>query len=127
MRARVLIVDDEVVITSALRRALSHEHEVTVLNSALEALALLRGGSEFDVILCDLMMPRMSGAQLYREVARFSPRQAAATVLMTGGLVPPDAADLLASGVRRLAKPFNLDELRTVIAQLGSGVPGPHN
>lgn len=72
MRARVLIVDDDVVITSALRRALAKEHEVTVLNSATAALALLRTGSEFDVILCDLAMPQMSGLQLYRELARFS-------------------------------------------------------
>ena len=124
MRSRVLIVDDEVVITSALRRALSHEHEVTVLNSPTEALALLRGGREFDVILCDLMMPQMSGVQLYRELARFSPGQAAVTVLMTGGSIPRDAGDPLTSGVPSLPKPFNLDELRAVIARLGSAVPG---
>jgi CheY-like chemotaxis protein len=124
VRARVLIVDDEVVITTALRRALSFDHDVTVMNSPVEALALLRGGREFDVILCDLLMPQMSGVQLHRELLQLSPRQAAATVLMTGGTVPPDAADLFASGVRNLAKPFNLDDLRAVIAQLRSAVPG---
>lgn len=48
-------------------------------------------------------------------------------VLMTGGSIPPDAADLLASGMPSLPKPFQLEELRAVIAGLGSGVPGPHS
>lgn len=124
MRGRVLIVDDEVVITNALRRLLSTEHEVTVANDPAHALALVREGREFDVILCDLMMPGMTGVQLHHELVQIAPRQAAATVLMTGSVVPRDAADLLANGVPNLAKPFGADELRAVIRQVRSAVPG---
>ncbi|CAN5878298.1 hypothetical protein BH11MYX3_BH11MYX3_27250 [soil metagenome] len=113
-RAKVLIVDDEVLITTALRRHLQGEHDVTVVNDPHEALSLLREGTTFDVILCDLMMPRMTGVQLYRELSSLAPAQAAAMILMTGGTIAPETDDHL-DGVPRLAKPFKLDELRMVI------------
>jgi CheY-like chemotaxis protein len=119
---RVLIVDDEVVITNALRRILASDHDVTVRNDPVEALALVRSGHEFDVILCDLMMPRLNGVQLHRELSQLVPPPA--MVLMTGGSVPRDAVELLASGVPSLSKPFGADELRAVIDQLRSAVPG---
>ena len=123
-RTRVLIVDDDKVITSALRRVLSGEHDVTVMNLPVDALALVRDGERFDVILCDVVMPVMSGVQLYRAIAEIAPEQAALTVLMTGGSVPRDAVELLAGGMPSLPKPFDLDQLRGVIAQLRSAVPG---
>ena len=116
MRPRVLIIDDEVTITNALRRYLSSDHDVTVENDPLAALALLREGTAFDVILCDLVMPRMNGVQLHRELSVIAPGQAAATILMSGGSVPRDAVELIASGrVPNLSKPFDLDELRLLI------------
>jgi DNA-binding response OmpR family regulator len=124
VRARVLIVDDEVTITNALRRLLGHDHDVTVFNDPVEAMALVRSGHEFDVILCDLMMPRLNGVQLHRELSEVAPAQVPALVLMTGGSVPRDAVALIASGVPSLCKPFGIDELRAVIAQVRSSVPG---
>jgi len=120
----VLIVDDEVTITTALRRLLSHDHDVTVFNDPVEALALVRSGHEFDVILCDLLMPKLNGIQLHQELRQHAPAQAPALVLMTGGSVPRDAVDLIASGVPSLSKPFDADELRAVIEQVRSSVPG---
>ena len=71
------------------------------------------------MILCDLMMPRMTGVQLHRELTAIDPAQAAATILMTGGSVPPDAVELLASGrVANLTKPFDLDHLRTIMGTM---------
>jgi CheY-like chemotaxis protein len=125
-RTRVLIVDDDKVITSALRRLLSREHDVTTTNDPAEALALVRAGQRYHAILCDLVMPAMSGVQLHRELAALSPDQAAATILMTGGAIPRDAADLLAGGMPSLPKPFDIDELRRILKQLRSAVPdGP--
>jgi len=116
---RLLIIDDEVTITNALRRHLQCDHEVTVQNDPVAALAHLREGARFDVILCDMMMPKMNGAQLHRELTTFAPALAAATIIMTGGSVPRDAVELLASGrVANLNKPFDLDELRALIRSL---------
>lgn len=124
-RTRVLVVDDDKVITSALRRVLANEHDVTVTNDPAEALALVRDGREFDAILCDLLMPGMTGVQLYRAIAEMAPLQAARTVLMTGGSVPREAVELIARGMPTLPKPFDLEQLRAVLVQLRSGVPGP--
>jgi DNA-binding NtrC family response regulator len=123
-RTRVLIVDDDKVITSALRRVLSGEHDVTVMNDPALALSLLRDGQRFHVILCDLVMPVMNGVQLHKEIAAIAPDQAAATILMTGGAIPRDAADLVAGGMPNLPKPFDIDRLRELIRQLRSDVPG---
>lgn len=123
-RTRVLIVDDDKVITSALRRVLSGEHDVTVMNDPAEALALVRGGQRFDAILCDVVMPGMSGVQLYRAIAELAQDQAARAILMTGGSLPRDAVELIAGGMPSLPKPFDVDQLRDLIKQLRSGVPG---
>lgn len=123
-RTRVLIVDDDKVITGALRRLLSLDHDVTVANAGADALALIRDGKEFHVILCDVIMPGMSGVQVHKALEEFAPAQAAAMILMTGGSVPRDAVELIARGMPNLPKPFDVDQLRAAIRQLRSGVPG---
>ena len=96
---------------------------MTVTNDPTEAIALVRAGQRYDAILCDLVMPAMTGVQLHRELAALAPDQAAATILMTGGAIPRDAADLLASGMPSLPKPFDVEELRRLLKQLRSAVP----
>src|SRR6185295_1309014 len=62
-RAQILVVDDEPMISSAVRRILGREHDV-VATDAMGALKAIEGGRRFDVILCDVMMPDMSGVDL---------------------------------------------------------------
>lgn len=119
LRPRALIIDDEVTITNALRRHMQGDHDVTVENNPVAAIAAIRAGARFDVILCDLMMPKQNGVQVYRELCAIAPDQAAVMILMSGGSVPRDAADLLATGkVANLIKPFDLEDLRALIARL---------
>ncbi|MGB5811970.1 MAG: ATP-binding protein, partial [Polyangiales bacterium] len=63
-RLHVLVVDDEPVIARLIQKALV-EHEVTIANDGREAVALM-GERAFDVILCDLIMPEMTGMDVYR-------------------------------------------------------------
>jgi len=117
---RLLIIDDEILLTSALRNTLCDDHEVSVLNDAIEARDALVAGARFDVILCDLIMPRMSGMELYAHLLQVSPDQAARMILMTGDASSEAARDFLAtSGVRSIDKPFELDALR----RLFDGIP----
>jgi hypothetical protein len=64
-RARILVVDDEPMLGVTIQRMLGREHDVTALTSAKEAPRLLSGGEPFELILCNLMMPEMSGMDLY--------------------------------------------------------------
>jgi PAS domain S-box-containing protein len=115
-RARVLVVDDEPNVTGSLRRALSAEHEVATANSAKDALELLARDKGFDVILCDLMMPGMTGMDLHAELERASPEVAGRVIFMTGGAFTPRAVSFLQTVPNtKLGKPLNLEELRMLV------------
>ena len=74
--ATVLVVDDEHAIGHVIRRVLAG-YDVTVVTRAQDALDLLAAGKNFDVVLSDLMMPHISGMELYREIVRLHPKIAA--------------------------------------------------
>ena len=120
-RAKVLVVDDEPRIGSLLSRALSREHEVTALTSAKEALSRITGGERFDVILCDMMMPEMTGMDLHAELCLRAPEEAERMVFITGGAFTPRAQTFLEKVENpRLDKPIDLGRLRALIrSQLG--------
>ncbi|WP_224243031.1 PAS domain S-box protein [Hyalangium gracile] len=117
-RARILVVDDEPNVTLSLQRALGAEHEVATANTAREALTLLAQDRGYDVILCDVMMPGMTGMDLYGELERVSPEVAGRVVFMTGGAFTPRAVTFL-QGVPnpKIGKPLNLEELRMLVTR----------
>jgi CheY-like chemotaxis protein len=92
-KGRILVVDDEPMLCSAVERILSVEHDVTVVQSARRALEILKDDARFDVILSDLMMPQMTGIELHAALARIAPELAAKMIFMTGGAAArgPDA------------------------------------
>ena len=118
-RGRVLVVDDESMICLTIQRALSKEHDVTTLTESKAALALISQGQRFDVILCDVMMPAMTGMDLYEHLLVVAPDQADQMVFMTGGAFTERAESFL-STVRnpRVDKPFNPVNLRSVVRDL---------
>jgi CheY-like chemotaxis protein len=65
---RVLAIDDEELMLDVLARMLRGHAEVAVASSGEDALVLIDGGAEFDVILCDLSMPGMSGMDVHAEL-----------------------------------------------------------
>jgi signal transduction histidine kinase/CheY-like chemotaxis protein len=118
-RGRVLVVDDEPAIGAALRRILKPEHDVTVLTAAGEARDLIGRGERFDVILCDLMMPRMTGMELHAELARIDRDQAERMILLTGGAFTPTAQQFLDRVPNaRIEKPFDAASLRVLVRSL---------
>src|SRR5215204_1487165 len=84
-RGRVLVIDDEPALLAVLCRMLSGEHEVIVSTSGAAALDRIEAGEYFDIILCDLMMPVMTGMEVYAKLSRIAPEQLERLVFLTGG------------------------------------------
>jgi signal transduction histidine kinase/CheY-like chemotaxis protein len=119
-RIRVLVVDDDELVGEAIARALSEDNEVVVMTTAREALASIEAGEQYDVILCDLMMPVVSGVDLYAHVVRCAPKVAGKIVFMTGGAFTPRARAFLKNVVNPcLEKPLDVAKLRGIVARVG--------
>ncbi len=115
-RGRVLIIDDEPIIGATIRRLLSAEHEVVISTGANDALDRFRAGERFDVILCDLMMPEVTGAEFYQQLRRESPEQAERVIFLTGGAFTPRAREFLDNVTNLLIeKPFEHEQLRALV------------
>jgi signal transduction histidine kinase len=111
-RSRLLVVDDEPQMCELIAGMLKGHYEVISRTSAREALALLDRGERFDALLCDLMMPDVTGMDLQAELLRTRPELAAHTLFMTGGSFTQRASSFIAGLARRpLAKPFSMAEL----------------
>lgn len=117
-RARVLVVDDDAVVAETLRRVLAESYEVQVSTSAEQALAVLGADSGFDVVLCDLLMPEMSGMELHQTLADRQPGLEERLVFMTGGAFTARARDFLRRvGNPRLEKPFEFEQLHAIVGE----------
>lgn len=115
-RGRVLIIDDEVGITSAVARMLSGQHDVTVQNDARAALARLLEGVHFDVILCDIAMPGLPGPKLYDALRTQRPELLDRIVFISGSSPHAEAKRFLESVPNvHVEKPFSIPELRAVV------------
>lgn len=111
-RRQILIVDDDEMVGRALARALKVDHDLTVLSSGRAAEELL-GRLDFDFILCDLMMPDMTGMELHASISRTRPDLAQRFVFLTGGAFTVASREFLdAVKNERFDKPVNLRNLR---------------
>jgi two-component system cell cycle sensor histidine kinase/response regulator CckA len=114
--ASVLVVEDEAALATAVIDALRDagyfvEHAADG-EDALERLKELN----FDVVICDLKMPRLDGKAFYRRLSVVAPDLARRVIFVTGDVAGTDAENFLhESRCRWLAKPFRLgDLLRTI-------------
>lgn len=113
---RVLVVDDEAAVGRTIQRLLGEHYEVVVLTAGKEAIELLRDtDAEFDLILCDLTMPDVSGMDVYTQVVQARADVGQRFVFMTGGTFSPRARDFLDQvSNERLDKPFDLQTVRNL-------------
>ena len=115
-RGSVLVVDDDTLVAQVIRRALAGDHDVVSVDSAEHGLELLRRGERYDVIVCDLMMPQITGMELHGAVMDLDSWQASRMIFITGGAFTPRARAFLdAVPDHRLEKPFDVHELRAVV------------
>jgi two-component system cell cycle sensor histidine kinase/response regulator CckA len=118
-RGYLLVVDDEPLVRSSLRRVLGGQHSVTCPKTFAEALALVVGGMRFDLILCNLVAPGQAGKELYDELLRRAPEQARRVIFLTGGTFAPPMVEFLASiPNRRIGQPSDVQALRGLVNEL---------
>lgn len=111
---RILIVDDEEMLASALARSLKG-HTVHTANRGVKALELA-AINRFDLVLCDLIMPEMSGKEVFEALKTLDPTIPRRFVFMTGATVTSEArafAERVEAPV--LEKPFSRAELLNVL------------
>ncbi len=126
MRVRVLVVEDEPSLAKALANELGRLHEVILASSAAEALTRMEGAS-FDVVLCDLRMPGMSGEALYTRVEQIDPDHARRFIFMTGVGFGADVERFLAAAGRPvLEKPFSANAALDAIVKVVSRNSAKH-
>jgi PAS domain S-box-containing protein len=115
-RVRILAVDDEQMVLNALKRTLGSEHDVTLFTRAQAALAWLEQGEPWDLILCDLMMPEMTGMEFHAELSRRMPERVRDIIFVTGGAFTAGSREFLSQITNiRVEKPFDPKELRQLI------------
>jgi CheY-like chemotaxis protein/two-component sensor histidine kinase len=115
-RRSVLVVDDDVLVGEALAHALEAEADVEVMTNGSDVLARIAAGKRWDVIVCDLMMPGVSGMDVYAEALRSAPDVAGRMVFMTAGTFTPRARAFVQSvGDRCFDKPVNAERLREIV------------
>jgi PAS domain S-box-containing protein len=115
-KPRVLVVDDEAPMLEMCERILAQSYEVRTARSGRSALERLEAGERFDVILCDLLMPDVTGMDLYETLRRTLPSAADKMIFVTGGAFTARAQDFMDSVSNlRLAKPFDREALLQVI------------
>lgn len=109
---RVLIVDDEAAIARILHRVLKKHFEVVVRHDGQSALELVESGERFDAILCDMLMPGLSGMDFFDWLTEHAPDQARRLLFTTGGAFSDRARSYQDKMPDRfIHKPFNVREL----------------
>ena len=115
---RVLVVDDESAIRTSMRRLLAARWSVELAEGVDAGLRLL-AEDQFDLVLCDVMMPNGGGERLFRTLRARSPALAQKVIFITGGTVTADARAFLREQPQPvLYKPFDVEQLERAAATL---------
>ena len=116
--ASILLVEDEAALAAAMTDALRDAgYLVERAADGEEALARIHA-RPFDLVMCDLRMPRLDGQSFYRMLSAAAPKLASRVIFVTGDVAGTETeAFLEESGCRWLAKPFRLSDLLRTVRQ----------
>jgi signal transduction histidine kinase len=111
-----LFVDDERFLLSACRRAFGRTVKVLTAQGGEEAIARLQQTPDIDIVLCDLIMPRVSGIDVYGWVRNHRPELLDRFVIVTGGQHGDRSREFLQrTELPVVYKPFNVSEVAQLI------------
>lgn len=113
---RILVVDDNAMMRTVMRAALDRAgHKVTLADSGEKALKAVEGGEAFDLVVTDIHMPKMSGADLTRALRKTLPDL---NVLLISGDADAINPKEFGQAVFSLEKPFTADKLASKVAEI---------
>ncbi len=115
MKPPILVIDDDPVLGTVITETLD-EYDVTVAKSGEEGLDLF-GKQRYDLVLCDLVLPKMGGLDVIRHIRTKNPK-ARVMVISAHGTTEHLLATLRENVVDFLVKPFTTDDLRGAVANL---------
>ena len=116
-RAKIIVIDDEELVGRSIHRAL-RAHDVRIFTNPNDAVKTLCSDEAIDVVFCDIMMPELSGTEVYTAVEKIRPDVAKRFVFITGGAFTKSARDFLArTPVLCLDKPFDVAQLRQLVRE----------
>lgn len=113
-----MVVDDEPLVGRAVKRVLVGQADVLCVTSAREALEMLSAPqAHVDLVLCDLMMPDMTGQEFWNALRARHPSIARRLIFLTGGVFTEETESFLRqTSCPHLLKPFDVGELRSLVA-----------
>jgi len=118
-RGQVLVIDDEPAVGRSLARIIGLRHRVTVVNNGEDALAVLTSGAPFDAVFCDLMMPGISGMDVYERVRERGDGMAERFIFITGGSYTTRARQFLERVPNlQIEKPFDVESIHQSLGEL---------
>lgn len=118
-RVQALVIDDDPTTARATARGLEGACDTSVSHSAKDALARLRAGEHFDLVICDVMMPDITGPEFFASAVALSPELRDRIVLVTGGASPEQWKRIVELGARCLPKPLRIETLRELATRAG--------
>jgi PAS domain S-box-containing protein len=121
-RGRILLVDDEPSVAMALSRLL-REHEVAVAHDGPSALGRLAEDPRYDLIVCDVMMPGMTGVDVYEQARARWPELADRFVFTSGGTFTDRTTRFFERQARTLEKPFDPERVRQLVREVLGAAP----
>lgn len=117
--ANIVVIEDEEALAEIFHYAFGPSHDVKTFTAGRKALDHLLSSAPVDLIFCDLMMPDITGMDVFDHVSSVKPELVSKIVFMSGGAVTERAKSFLGSlpSERIIEKPFSLKDLRDALTR----------
>jgi two-component system NtrC family sensor kinase len=113
---RLWVIDDERLVAKTVSRVLAQAYDIVILDDPREAVHRLEHGETFDALLCDLMMPGMSGMEVHARIAALRPDLLPRVIFMSGGASTSEGRQFAAQlRLPLIEKPFDATRLRAML------------
>lgn len=121
-RKRILVVEDQDDVAKMIARFLGDEFDITIANNGLDGLALASQEPRPDLVITDVMMPKLDGVTMVRRLREKESARKTPVIFLTAKSDPMDIIAGIQVGARHyITKPFQFDELKKKVRKALGG------